>query len=481
MLQVKFCGTLDHKRLRLLETRFGTELQAERFKAELRTRRRKPGEPLQQLYQEVCRLVAHTYPLAEASLTTHVAKEAFVTALNDSKLQLEVMKREARNIEESLSHATKLEAYEQSLLVQGNSDEMDERRVRRRPRNVYTVADPPEADESTAIRKQLKDLQDAVTQVTQGMAAMAAASRSGQAVPPITAPCSSSIPNVVAAPAAPPFEQPTSEGRSGREGGRGRRIRRRLRETDPCRRCGQLGHWAKECSQRKVQPVARQVECPRVASTCVYVKAKFRNRPIRCLLDSGCERSIVGRRYVRDLRLRPTQYRLSAANKAALPIDGDIDLHFTIDGYAMTASVSVSPAIDDLLLGSDWLVENGCRWDFAAGTIHIGDRLIHTHQRKHVDLCRRIMVSEECVVPPRHEANVPARMIYDHTQGPATDWVVEPRVIRPGVVAARTLVSGDSMDVVARVCNYSDTPHVFREDSLLSLAEPVGSGVVDSG
>jgi len=37
--------------VRLLQTRFGTELQAECFKAELRVRRRAPGEPLQALYQ----------------------------------------------------------------------------------------------------------------------------------------------------------------------------------------------------------------------------------------------------------------------------------------------------------------------------------------------------------------------------------------------------------------------------------------------
>jgi len=38
--------------------------------------------------------VALAYPLAEVSLATYVGKEAFITALNENKLQLEVMKRE---------------------------------------------------------------------------------------------------------------------------------------------------------------------------------------------------------------------------------------------------------------------------------------------------------------------------------------------------------------------------------------------------
>jgi len=51
----------------------------------------------------------------------------------------------------------------------------------------------------------------------------------------------------------------------------------------------------------------------------------------------------------------------------------------------MTADVSVSPAVDEMLLGSDWLASNGCRWDFAAGTVRVGDLVIRTHQKRSVD------------------------------------------------------------------------------------------------
>ena len=137
----------------------------------------------------------------------------------------------------------------------------------------------------------------------------------------------------------------------------------------------------------------------------------------------------------------------------------------------------MSPAIEELLLGSDWLVQNQCRWDFAAGTVYIGDHLIHTYRREQIDACRRIFVSEECIIPPRHEANVPVRMMYDNLHSPVSDWTVEPRVVRPGAVAARTLLSDERVDTVARVCNYWDTSHVFKADSFLGLAEPVDSEV----
>ena len=87
------------------------------------------------MYQEICRLVALAYPSAEPSLTTHVAKEAFVTALNNFKLQIEVTKKEPQNIQEALNYAIKLEAFEQSLLVHGdNSDSADNDDVRTKRR-----------------------------------------------------------------------------------------------------------------------------------------------------------------------------------------------------------------------------------------------------------------------------------------------------------------------------------------------------------
>ena len=84
--------------MRLLRNRFGNELQAEWFKADLRARRRKPGGPLQQLYLDISRLATFAYPLSESALVNHVAKEAFIVALDDAKLQLKLMKRESKTV-----------------------------------------------------------------------------------------------------------------------------------------------------------------------------------------------------------------------------------------------------------------------------------------------------------------------------------------------------------------------------------------------
>ena len=210
-----------------------------------------------------------------------------------------------------------------------------------------------------------------------------------------------------------------------------------------------MGHWANECKIQKSDPSVKGVTCQYVAPTKVYVKAKFRGQPIRCLLDSGCECSVIGRRCRPGVRLRKSSYGLSAANKTVSPIDGDADIHFTIDDLPVTASVLVSDAMDELLPGSDWLAQNRSWWDFAAGTVYIGEKLVYTYQRERTDACRRIFVAESCTVPPRHEANIPACMIQQVRRSYASDWAMETRVIRPGVVTARALLDGDGVDVVA--------------------------------
>ena len=53
----------------LLQARFGSVNQAERFRAELRSRKQTKGESLQRLYQDVCRLMSLAYPVETSALS----------------------------------------------------------------------------------------------------------------------------------------------------------------------------------------------------------------------------------------------------------------------------------------------------------------------------------------------------------------------------------------------------------------------------
>jgi len=123
----------------LLRTHFGNELQAERFKAEVKVRRRRPNESLQQLYQDISKLVALAYPDSTPELSSHVAKEAFVIALNDLRLQLKVIEREPKTVEDALNIASKMEAFQASVIPPEPDKGATDHRARPKVKATYAV------------------------------------------------------------------------------------------------------------------------------------------------------------------------------------------------------------------------------------------------------------------------------------------------------------------------------------------------------
>jgi len=151
-----------------------------------------------------------------------------------------------------------------------------------------------------------------------------------------------------------------------------------------------------ECPKR---PPGNQAVTGTVSSRAVnrvHVMAEIQGKPIRCLLDSRCDRSVIGRSCVLSAKLNLLTYELFTANKAPLRVIGDLDIAFTVDGHPMEANVSVSSDIEELLLGSDWLIRNQCHWNLAAGTIKMGDLELETHKKSSVDTSCRVVVVERC-------------------------------------------------------------------------------------
>jgi len=92
------------------------------------------------------------YPSAEVSLVTHVGKETHAMQ-NDGKLQLEIMKWKPQNTNAALSHAIKLEAFEQSLACRGMMVDQDNGSARPRLWTVSAVAEPSDASRTAALCK----------------------------------------------------------------------------------------------------------------------------------------------------------------------------------------------------------------------------------------------------------------------------------------------------------------------------------------
>ena len=127
--------------LSLLRSRFGTDEMVEKFRFELKQRRRKPNESIQSLYHDVCRLLALSYPGETGQLSQLVALDAFLDSIGDAEMRVRILERGAKTISEVYTIAARHEAYvaSASTLQPGSASSSED--TNRRARAVGTVSE----------------------------------------------------------------------------------------------------------------------------------------------------------------------------------------------------------------------------------------------------------------------------------------------------------------------------------------------------
>jgi len=393
-------GTTTAELEELIQTRFGTSKQAASFEAILRARRRQENETLQELHRDISRLVQLAFPNEPGSFLALEGRNAFLNALDDGDLEYEVLKLQPKTLSDAVDHTIRLESL--AKLVRSRSHTTTEKAGGRaqRQRNILAVTDKKEPkDESVELQQRVAQLEQQLKQVTQGG--------------------TRSAPNS--------YKKSDSSRRS-----RGRRS------------AGQNSD-AVAAGTNKPSPQTHLCTVLTVNAnmslTKIYVTAEINGQSVKCLLDSGCERSVISADPAPNASLNPSQYTLFAANKANLDVLGDTVLPCVIDGHAFEADVSVCSKVEDFLLGSDWLEQQGAQWDFASGTVTLGDRCIKVHRRHQTGICRHVAVATDCIVPAKHEANVLVRMEDDGLPLPPYDSAIEPQGLGPNVMTAHTVFS----------------------------------------
>ena len=96
----------------LLKARYGSEGQAESFRMQLRARRHYvEGEILSSLVQDIRKLITLFYPGKVSEIVEAIARDAFIEALSDRDLALQVLAKEPETLEKAYQTATKLQSY----------------------------------------------------------------------------------------------------------------------------------------------------------------------------------------------------------------------------------------------------------------------------------------------------------------------------------------------------------------------------------
>ena len=152
---------------------------------------------------------------------------------------------------------------------------------------------------------------------------------------------------------------------------------------------------------------------------------------------------MLPRRFVPAAALAHTNIRIYAPNGTKIPVMVAVTIQFEVEGVPVNCEFLVSNAIDEPMLGIDWLVRNNCTWDFVRGVLLIAGKEVPLVARPCRPVVRRVYVIDRVVVPPRSQVNVPVRLAWVAFKRGVnnTEWVLETKHTPLGVVVARSLLA----------------------------------------
>ena len=215
----------------------------------------------------------------------------------------------------------------------------------------------------------------------------------------------------------------------------------------------------------------------------VYIKMTILGKEVPCLIDSGCETTMIPKSLIdrfRKIRLRPTTSKVWAANNTQIRINGETEVPFCLNNQCLWTTALVSEDVEEVMLGADWLQDNECIWDFRTGSLSVAGQPAVTLTRRGYMKCRRILVQECQEIPPRTQMDVSARVTMSSTREPTDNVMVETRQLKQGVYIGRTLLPPEHRDLKICVVNTTSQPQLIPAGKCLGQAVS-GLEVIDTG
>ena len=95
-----------------LAARFEPVQQSELYRAKIKSRVRRKGEPIVELAQDIRKLIRLAYPSATTEVREQLSKDCFIDALNDHDLEWAVLQGKPFSVEDALKLALEYEAFQ---------------------------------------------------------------------------------------------------------------------------------------------------------------------------------------------------------------------------------------------------------------------------------------------------------------------------------------------------------------------------------
>ena len=435
------------KLVEVLRERFGGTNQADKYRLEVKNRRRKHGESLRSLHSDIRKLVALAFPHLDHKARELIGCDYFVDALDEPTFALKVRERAPQDLDSALRAALQLEVWTKDVDRKQREKERTGEFQKERKARELTKADANDAKKqqevNEALTKRIGELERQLIEVKK-------TSQSGSGEKPASS-------------------NGASETKNGMTPG-------------VCWGCGDPSHRLWQCAKlsndekkkfdrRKVRPIMDHHK-----ATCVTVR--YKRRPIQALIDTGSDVTIAGSNMAKKYKwkVRPTELKnVKAANGENMIIEGVVNEIFAFGKRSVRADVYITSDLNDLILGVDWLGKQGrMEWDFDTQRIRFGDGEWLTLQHEKGTSLRRIYVESEVVLPPKQESVVPVRV----ERGSRWAWPYEavtestkaPNLSR--VYSGRTVLPARFSQLKIRVVNADERTQVLKKGIGLGKIEP---------
>jgi transposase InsO family protein len=496
---------------RVLKKHFGMYDQTEINQANFRLRRRKPGESIQDLQVDLARLGAKAYPKGvDSSIYTDILKSRFLEALNDDSLHMEVWRCKPKNISEAASFAAEIESHMKHLSITGQLPtvvhvEDSETAVLLPDRPKLKAVSCNDSKDSEMCSLEIGALKKALTELTKVCTNQVELVRKSM--------ISSASDSASIQMASHEAKDTTLVHNKSDLSSRKKYVKRpqgRTRESDGCNKCGELGHWYADCPKLSVEekatyfakraerekkksdaeltvtkgPVVNTTDCQdgqqRYGSDGLgYFHLLIGGKQYQVLGDSGCTVSCMGSRFVpKGAIVEPYTDTFRAANKTPIEVVGKLELKYQLEtgGKVYCQRVVVSPDIDEIIFGRDWMRSVKCTWDHYADVATVDGQTIKVHPLGVAPTVRRIYANGHIVIPPHHEVDVPVKIPINHMDDRAPSLATEPRVIADGVLTVKGAIPGYLHDGYLKLLNLSDSSKTIEVGTFLTEGIPCVSG-----
>lgn len=432
-----------------LKRRFSGKGMEEKFQTELRCRRRKQSESLRELAQDISRLLSLAYPGNRSELAEHLARDAFLSALNDPDLELKVREREPRNLDETVSIAQRIEIFKKTVESSNkqrynrqvyDDDSVHDRRLETRVTKLEESFNKPQKKQSksnnsahcSSVPKEIcasrsdNDAhivdQEWIEMITKKIAELEKDRKSmEQTVTKLSEENEmmdkeiGRLRHLQQLRSKPTVQQSDQKKVPAQE-------QREVSRRTICFVCREEGHIARNCPNRHRGIEAEQVNTGHVnkmsrsqngsAVGAVYLKAKVNEIPCSCLLDTGSDVTLLPWYLVKEQELNNTDKTLSAANETPIQLLGVATVPFVLGDYSSSVTGLVTTHVTEVMLGIDWLSENEVAWEFNRNRIRFRGRFVQLHRRTDINaVCRRVILQSDVVIPPKSETDLPVSVI----------------------------------------------------------------------